>query len=624
MRSFRVVRSAQTGKPLTSVKSVKDILQYATICILSIALSSLFGFGCGDDDPVRVLTSGDLRVLVSELDGEPTADAWVVIQESAFAGAATDSSGTVVFSDLEPGSYRALASKSGRGGGAGAWIEAGQLAETQISLSPRSGLEPNLHWKRPRDDDAWGFGQPLLLEGRTDPVEVNGAVQLSLEDMLGNVLGEGAAEPDGLFEFSVESPAAKGEYQLLLRATNAIGFSTRDSIAIPVTIVPPTLDPIRFQDGALQLSWSVVVDPDLQGYEVWRFHVGQSEPAETVQIASLDPGTTTYGDTTFPRAVAVEYRIRTLDAGGHHSWSEPRPLDTPAGSLLFTARIGDAVLHPDQPTLYVMAGDLRTLYSVDLTTESITDSLVFDFRPGALSIGDTGTGLELYVSIPGQNSGDVENGYIAILDPEDLSLIDLKWMDMNPYDVLAGRDGFLYVTSNFGTSPRVKSYPRQGHEDGFEESLDTRILILHPVFDRLYAVGSALDIDQGHIGRPRDILYGGSQNSVDPLGRYLFGSRGDVFRCDIDLDRDVTFFGRLPVEWSAIAFDETTDRVFTAVGERIHVFSMDTWEELGVIDLPMRISRMFHRDNSLVVLGFASSIHQTELMIVDDGPTPRP
>ncbi|MCA9755046.1 MAG: hypothetical protein KDA27_04525 [Candidatus Eisenbacteria bacterium] len=586
--------------------------------------------GCGDDDDSIVepsATTGDLHILVTEGDaaGPGAGGAWVVLDVPGVPGQMSTDTGAVEFADLDPGYYRVVASRNGAGGGVAVSIEAGRTTESTIPLRQGLGLEPQITRFEPADDVEVTVGIPILFEGTVEgTASAEAGVTLSLEEN-GDTVWTGVPGAGNRYSFSVES-SAKGTRTFSFRATDPFGFVAVDTVDVVVTMPAPVLYPPTVRSGAVRLSWAGVEDAELSAYEVYRAEVVNGQVGEGELVATLPtPTETAFEDGTYPRGGVLEYRIRAVDSSGNESWSEGEDVRAPAGTLSLDSWYGDAVLHPSQPWLFVAAPDLRTIYCFDYETEEIVGTIEFEYRVERLAIGDTGLGLELYATLPARNhdwtwDDEDQYGYLGIIDPDALTVTEVRLIDLDPFDVLPGRDGYLYVSSGSGQHTKIRSYPRTGQAPSDDRPIyQGSLLALHPVYDRIYTTGgdhTSMDVRDGQFVSIRTNDTWGAWLAIEPSGRFLFTDSGRVYRCDADPARDLLYFGMLPMEWTAIDFDSLGN--LALVGERgvVTAISMESWEPVWTSEILIHPWAVLHRGNVLLAVGWNSTPYRTEVEIV--------
>lgn len=588
---------------------------------LVLALCSV---SCSDDSTRP--SEGSLVVLVRNSVGVAVTGAWVVVQDSGVPGQATDVNGFATFENVESGVYRIVVSEPRHGGGSvAARVEPGRQKEAEVRLSTRTRLEPRLFLFSPEDDDLFTAGKIIDFVGTVyDPDGPSKDLRLVLKGETVDILLFGSPAEDGSFSLSADA-VPKGRHVFSLEVTNAGGFSVVDTVHIGVTIAAATLNPPAYEGGAVRLSWTRVEDPDFDFYEVARST--DLDPGVETTIAILDDAeTNSYVDLEPPRGRTLSYRIRTVDREGHDSYSESRWLVIPATQIAFPYTFGDAEIHPSEPLVYLTAPSHRAIYRVNYETETLVDSLFFDFEVERLAFHATKTTLELYATLLTHYhdwtlDDERQTGYLAVLDPDRMEIGEIRLLDIDPFDVVPGRDGFLYIPSGSGQHSRIRSVPRRGFDPGISSNLYSGCLAqLHPTYDRIYAVGyndrASFDVEHGRFAHRRSMEISGTAFAISPDGGYFFSNVGDVYACHADSELDLKAVGQLPFPWTAIGFDEEARRVFVANGYQVHILSLGSWDSLGQFPIMIEAQRLFYRDQNLIVIGSGRGGFRTEVQVV--------
>lgn len=188
----------------------------------------------------------------------------------------------------------------------------------------------------------------------------------------------------------------------------------------------------------------------------------------------------------------------------------PTPVPKPASFLngfeIEVPVVTDAVLHPGKSKIYITDAENKKLYEIDLKIKT-TKFVTFQLVPESLFLH----GNELYVALLKNKHSyydeTADNGSIAIIDTGSFKLIEQFDINIDPYDILVGKDGYLYVTSGSNQWTDIKSYSLQSKQEVSSSHIRMQSPAeLHPVFNRIYTISTdssprdyeAFDIDDGN------------------------------------------------------------------------------------------------------------------------------
>lgn len=585
------------------------------LCLLPSIVLCLVG--CSDEDAAQqpVTGSGAITVSVADTSGSVVASAQVTVIGDARESGSTGSDGRAVFTDVPAAAYRVLAWKEGVGGGGDvAMVKEGDEIEVGVVLFPQGRLAPAVN--------IWGPARGVLVAS-ADSVELSCLVfdlEGPREDMslvwssdLDGVLHRASIASNDRY-VALAAPVTVGRHLMTVAATNVDAFTGTDTVSILVTVPPPRLLPLVLQGGQTHLRWTRIRDAAFAAYEVWRSTVRFDDPSsEELVHTAVDPADTTWIDAAVGQGGVFYYRVCGRDRFGRGLYSNIESAPTAPVRVRFPFRISDAALHPSRPFVYLAGASERKVYMVDWETETLQDSLSFDFSAERLALADSPSGGDLIVTLlthphDWTRFDDRQSGYLAVVDLARFATRDVLLLDTDPYDVVVGRDGYYYIPSGSGQHSRIRSVPREGLEKGSSDRLYAGCRIeLHPVFDRIYASGlndrRSFEIRDGDFLASRDIPVLG-RFAIDPSGTWLFTESGSVLACAADPHADLQQVASLGTEWEAMAFDADGNRCFAARGDgTIRAYELGSWSMAGEVRSGIEAAALFYRGGSLIVAG---------------------
>ncbi|TYQ17022.1 UNVERIFIED_CONTAM: dockerin type I repeat protein [Acetivibrio alkalicellulosi] len=210
-----------------------------------------------------------------------------------------------------------------------------------------------------------------------------------------------------------------------------------------------------------------------------------------------------------------------------------------------------------------------------------------------------------------------QKGGVAVIDAISMEFIEMHPLEIDPFDIVAGRDSNIYVTPRTGQW----SEPIYSYSENFEKVDSSSIrhksyAKFHPEFNRIYTIDTdvsprnykVFNIDSGEFKESYNSPYHGDYSleryfEISPDGKYLFNGSGNVFSCNEEKDQDMIFVSRLETSFDKITFDMSKDMFFTSLRDNIiHVYRYEDFEHLSVIYSKGSISKLFYVVGKLCAL----------------------
>lgn len=290
--------------------------------------------------------------------------------------------------------------------------------------------------------------------------------------------------------------------------------------------------------------------------------------------------------------------------------------------------ISDAVIDPDFPIIYMTSKTEKRLYATNYLTGEFK-TIDFIEMPESLEIGKGEYANELYVALLSRqhDSGwwkEDQSGKIAVIDRRDFSLIDTIKIQIDPYDIVAGRDGCLYIPSGSGQWTNIHSYDRSTKQliksSGIRQMSPAK---LHPTLDRIYTVttdSSPADYHAYNIsdGTFTDPVYPGGYDSpyhgdyplnpyfaIDPAGNYIYNGSGVIFSTTLEKGNDMKYVGKLGDTFNAIVFEADSSRfyILKTGDNQISTYDSFSYEKLQSTPIEGQGHCLFKQGDNLIVLG---------------------
>lgn len=288
--------------------------------------------------------------------------------------------------------------------------------------------------------------------------------------------------------------------------------------------------------------------------------------------------------------------------------------------------VNDAILDPDRPVVYMTSSPDGKFYALNVATGLLSEmdaTGVIGTQPDALALGRGRYDGELYVAV---HDVSPYPGWVAVVDRSTFVVADKIALDVNPYEVLAGRDGYLYIVSTPSGSNAFLSYNRATKRMKDRTGMYAACYLdLHPAMERIYGVEvgvsprqfRAYNIASGTFTDPDypggyDYPYFSEYDlrpsfGIDPAGRYLVNGSGDIFACAADRAQDILYVASLTGEFNnfnGIAFEPDFQRFYTASDwtDTVNVYQGSDFSLVGTYALHDSSGEfLFKRDSQLIV-----------------------
>lgn len=347
-------------------------------------------------------------------------------------------------------------------------------------------------------------------------------------------------------------------------------------------------------------------------------------------------GVTTFGSDTgnLNFAVAIDYINTWIDLYRSRSFDEitvnirgrpSRPID-PASTLLTEDVINvgstaiplrfdmtDVVMHPTKPLLYLTDKGNQKVYQINYLTGK-TAEIFFDLPPESITFAHN----EVYVALlKGNHSSywqeESQKGAVAIIDADTFTLKEQFDIDIDPFDILADDDGYIYIVSGSGQWTNIKSYSR--------DTLKARSVMtgirhrsyagLHPNLNRIYLVNSDISprdmemitFSDGKFVNRVDSPYHGdypldTNFKISSDGNFIFNGSGTIFFPNL------TYYSSLDEPFSDIAFNLNRNEFYTSPHKSlIYVYDYDTFEKKVIYKTQASAKKLFYQNNRIIAIG---------------------
>ncbi len=294
-----------------------------------------------------------------------------------------------------------------------------------------------------------------------------------------------------------------------------------------------------------------------------------------------------------------------------------------AGSEISDLTVTDVIMHPTKPLLYITDKSHKKLYEYNFDTNKYIRQISFGLEPESIEFANN----EIYVGLlkkehNSQVYDEFQAGAIAIIDPVTFALTQQMDINLDPYDIVVDKDGYIYVTSGSGQHTQLKSYSRKTKQEVDSARIYQKSYAqLNPAMNRIYTITNGLsprdmwafNISSGKFAKTGfqggyDSPYHGDYAmkpyfKISPDGQYIFNGAGTIFACGGTKDTDMNYVSKLGKEFLDVAFNEKDGLFYTSIeGKFIYVYDYKTFEGVNSYTLDTDAERIFYRDGELIAI----------------------
>jgi hypothetical protein len=269
--------------------------------------------------------------------------------------------------------------------------------------------------------------------------------------------------------------------------------------------------------------------------------------------------------------------------------------------------------------MYVADGADHAIYAID--TLALTETKITFANPINSLYYDNG---ELIV-------GFGSSGVVAILDATTFAVKERLVLGAAFYDVAIGKDGFIYIIENFGSSAfsYARSYSRASGQQISSASVYPRNgkFIPHPIYSMFYWADTgvsppdvnALVYADGEIKAAYDSPYHGQYNigltiRISPDGANIFTSAGSVFRSSSSRQDDLVYKNAF-TPFADLVFDLPDNQMFAAQSRtNLVVYDYTTYAYKGFVKTVYPVKDMTMNGGDIIALSSENNIFYLEIL----------
>ena len=526
--------------------------------------------------------TGDLNVKVFS-NGGFASGAKVYTQPASKEGT-TDQFGSVLLSEIEPGSYEVYAELQNVGSGKEVVkVVENELAQVNIGIVPglNINLAPQINFILPGIPAEFSPGENVTFSATvTDDKTPVTELTIEWKSDKDGVLNTQKANNDGNVGFTTNTLSAN-VHTITLTVKDKDGYSQSHIVEVSNN-APAKVELIEAKkiDGKIVLKWNKYPGTDFLQYEVYSSDENCDFEKKKLIATINDINTVSTTDNAPPLSYRACYFVRVLNNVGKSRNSNNLLVDLPGGNL-FNFIPHDMLVHPTKEYVYLIDLSGQKLIKYNYGSGEVEKTITVSGTPGFSGIGDTGKGLEIYVPS--------SEGFVYVYDAETLNLVNAITTGIYTMNALPSENGYILASmapSPWWDSP-IRTYQRstgiQIDGDGDFERSRMRLVPGKSALIGISTSVSPVDMDYyeldeaGNFVLSVDDLYHGD-HPLDPYafrisndGSYVItGNEGAVYLANSSMQ----FKGLLQrgnLNYSDFAFSDDGSIIYAATSNRTSI-----------------------------------------------------
>lgn len=275
-------------------------------------------------------------------------------------------------------------------------------------------------------------------------------------------------------------------------------------------------------------------------------------------------------------------------------------------------QITDIEKDTKNPIIYAIDRASKKLYKANYATKQVT-SISFSLPPECLTYanGKVYVGLlkQEHTSYPYDSP---QKGAFAIIDAEAMKVSKVVDIDLDPYDIAADKDGYIYISSGSGQWTKMKSYNGETGEfvAATESVYERSLLIYNPSQNRMYIANGELEaigVNQGSFGNKilsqyRDLSSTAFRKKYTANGNYLFNGTGLVQISSEDKTEDMKLITKLNRGYIDIAFDNENRFYTSQETGRIYVYDYASLKGIDSFSVGGAAQYLYYDNGKLIAI----------------------
>lgn len=289
-----------------------------------------------------------------------------------------------------------------------------------------------------------------------------------------------------------------------------------------------------------------------------------------------------------------------------------------SSTIPVNAEISDAVMDPEKPIMYLVDAANSKVYAINFEKSSKKE-IKLNLPPERIAYNNG----KLYVTLlkmkhSSYTFDEDQEGAVAIIDAQTMSLSSQFDIDVDPFDIEADKEGYIYISSGSGQFTNVKIYNENSKKEMDSRTIRQQSYIaFNPIDHKLYTIDTdtsprdmcAYLVKDGSFGENSyDSPYHGDYSMdtnirISPDGKYIFNGAGTIFACSSNQKEDMKYVSKLNKGFIDIAFDVDSNRFYTALkGKYIYSYKYSTFEGVNTYKSKGEVKYLYHQNNQLIAL----------------------
>lgn len=290
-------------------------------------------------------------------------------------------------------------------------------------------------------------------------------------------------------------------------------------------------------------------------------------------------------------------------------------------------QITDSVMDMENSIIYGVDRTSGKLYKVDYKTKGVS-SVSFDLPAESVAYANG----KVYVTLVKQehssyNWEEQQQGAFAIVDAASMTIKKIVDINMDPYDIAAGKDGYVYISSGSGQWTNMKSYNGDtGQEVATTDGLyQGSFVTYNPVLNKLYITTNlsptdieARNLSGGTFTEGYDSPYHGdfpltAKTKVSADGKYIFNSAGAILSASAVRSEDMKLVARLNNPYIDVTFGNNNKFYTSQENGRIYVFDYKTFKGIDSFAINGTAQYLYYSEGKIIAVMKARKFEGSEV-----------
>jgi serine protease Do len=302
-------------------------------------------------------------------------------------------------------------------------------------------------------------------------------------------------------------------------------------------------------------------------------------------------------------------------------------------------QVTDSVMDTNKPVLYITDRVNQKLYSVNYKTKQIQE-LSFNLPPESIDYFNG----KVYVSLLKQEhtyDPDDENqkGAFAIIDTSTMKILDIVDVNIDPFDIVVDKDGYIYIISGSGQWTFMKSYDGVTRQQvGVAQQVRHQsYLSYNQMLNKIYIIDTdssprgieTKSVNQGKFTSSYDSPYHGTYAldtniKISPDGKYIFNGSGNVFTSAQMSQDDMRYVGNIKKAFKDITFEGSSKFYTGGIENAVYKHDYESFSQEGLYKTSGISKHLFYKDNEVISISKVTKLGKNNAFGIEIIKTGKP